>query len=104
MNTSVLQTAHKPAPNPNAFLSFEEARQYLGNVKASTLRQWTSERRITSYKPGKSVMYRHSDLDTFMVQCVRRSNEQLNQDLEHKRQELNRTVPLLENQKKGARS
>lgn len=78
-----------PNPFPDRYLSFEEARHYLGNVKASTLREWTRNRRLTSYKPGKELRYLLSDLVAFMAQHVRKSHDQLTQELEQKRHELN---------------
>lgn len=71
------------------YLDLVEASIYLGNTPHSTLRQYTAERRIPCYKPGKKVLYRKSDLDAFVEASRRASIEQLNQELEQKRLELN---------------
>jgi excisionase family DNA binding protein len=70
------------------FMTFEEARVYLGNVKASTLRQWIAERRLPSYKPGKEVKFLKHELDKFMLNHCRRSNEQLAEGIAERQQEL----------------
>lgn len=61
----------------NPFLSFKQAIEYLGNIPESTLREWTSTRKVTSYRPGKQVRYRKSDLDEFMERHVKRSYESI---------------------------
>ena len=66
-----------PLPQPDPFLNFEQALEYLGGVKASTMREWTRNRRITSYKPGKQVSYRRSHLDAFMSMYERKSWDSL---------------------------
>lgn len=70
------------------YLSFEKTCSYLGDVPASTLREWTRNRRITVRKIGKRVSYRMSDLDAFMEQCARKSNHQLTQEIQQKQQLL----------------
>jgi len=57
----------------NPFLNFKQSIEYLGFIPESTLREWTSTRKITSYRPGKQVRYRKSDLDEFMERNVKRS-------------------------------
>ncbi|RPD44877.1 DNA-binding protein [Hymenobacter sediminis] len=61
----------------NHFLNFEQAREYLGQIPAPTLREWTSRSIITSYRPGKRVFYRVSDLDAFMERHIKRSLDSL---------------------------
>ncbi|WP_367615713.1 helix-turn-helix domain-containing protein [Pontibacter liquoris] len=58
----------------NPFLNFKQAIEYLGFIPESTLREWTSTRKITSYRPGKQVRYRKSDLDEFMKRYIKKSN------------------------------
>ena len=68
-----------------------QASKYLGNTPPSSIRQYTAQRRLPCYKPGKMVLYRKSDLDDFVLGSRRASINQLNQELEQKRQELNGT-------------
>jgi excisionase family DNA binding protein len=56
----------KIIPLHDRYLNFEEAREFLGNVPAATLRDWTSNRKIRSYRPGKRVLYRVSDIVAFV--------------------------------------
>lgn len=53
-------------PLHDRYLNFEEAREFLGNIPAATLRDWTSNRKIRSYRPGKRVLYRTSDIVAFV--------------------------------------
>ena len=71
------------------YLNFEQTREYLGGIPASTLRQYTSERRITSYRPGKLVLYKQSDIDAFMTKCIKRSHDRIHEELEQKQREAN---------------
>ncbi len=57
----------------NPFLNFKQAIEYLGFIPESTLREWTSTRKVTSYRPGKQVRYRKSDLDAFMEKHIKKS-------------------------------
>lgn len=80
--------AHPSYPIDDPIFDVVNASVYLC-TPVPTLRQYTAERRITSYKPGKKVLYRKSDLDAFVLVSRRASIEQLNQELEQRRQELN---------------
>ncbi|WP_276499816.1 helix-turn-helix domain-containing protein [Pontibacter litorisediminis] len=68
----------------NPFLSFKQAVEYLGNIPESTLREWTSTRKITSYRPGKQVRYRKSDLDEFMELHIKKSYHMIKYELTQK--------------------
>lgn len=48
------------------YLNFDEAREFLGNIPAATLRDWTSNRKIRSYRPGKRVLYKATDIVAFV--------------------------------------
>ena len=61
----------------NPFINFEEARLFLGKVPAPTLREWTSNRLIKSYKRGKRVYYRLNELEAFMLEGARKSITEL---------------------------
>ena len=90
-------------PNDHYF-NTTQASKYLGNTPPSSIRQYTAQRRLPCYKPGKMVLYRKSDLDAFVEASHRKSIEQLNQELEQKRQELNGTNMGSAFKGKGARS
>ena len=81
-----------------------QASKYLGNTPPSSIRQYTAQRRLACFKPGKIVLYRKSDLDAFVQGSRRASIDQLNQELEQKRQELNGTNTGGAIKGRGARS
>ncbi|MBC6992275.1 helix-turn-helix domain-containing protein [Hymenobacter sp. BT491] len=87
MTNSSINTKVQGFPDP--YLNFEQTREYLGDLPASTLRQYTAERKITSYRPGKKVLYRQSDLDAFMAKHIKRSHDRINDELDQKRREAN---------------
>ena len=74
---------------PRPYLTLVEASIYMGGTPLSTLRQLAYQRRIPSYKPSKRLLFRQSDLDDFVEASRRASIDQLNKQLEQKRQELN---------------
>ena len=88
----------------NPVLNINQASVYMGNTPPSSIRQYTAERRLPCYKPGKIVLYRQSDLDAFVEASRRASFDQLNQELEQKRQELNTPAPSGATDKRGGRS
>ncbi|OGX82900.1 hypothetical protein BEN49_13175 [Hymenobacter coccineus] len=81
-----------PPPQPphqnDPYYNTTQASKYLGNTPLSSIRQYTAQRRLPCYKPGKIVLYRKSDLDAFVQASHRKSIAQLTQGLEQKRQEL----------------
>lgn len=89
-------THHLPAPpdyhpslyDPHRYVSFARAQELLGDIKASTLREWVRNRRITSYKPGKELRFLLTDLHAFMAQHVRKSYAHLEQEIMVRQQEL----------------
>ena len=84
-NTPPPKAPHDPHDH---YYNTTQASIYLGNTPPSSIRQYTAQRRLPCFKPGKIVLYRKSDLDTFVQASLRKSIEQLNQELEQKRQEL----------------
>lgn len=93
-----------PPKDPyDPFYNTKQASEYLGNTPPSSIRQYTAQRRLPCYKPGKIVLYRKSDLDAFVQGSRRASFDQLNQELEQKRQELNSTNTGVAVKKGGAR-
>jgi excisionase family DNA binding protein len=86
------------------FLTLVQACGYLAGESPSTMRQRVAERKIPCYKPNKKLLFRKSDLDAFVESSRRASIEQLNQELEQKRQELNRPIPGTNIKGKGAQS
>lgn len=85
----MLDNTPPPKDLHDPFYNTTQASKYLGNTPPSSIRQYTAQRRLPCYKPGKIVLYRKSDLDAFVQASLRKSIEQLNQELEQKRQELN---------------
>ncbi|GAB3857123.1 hypothetical protein GCM10028822_30320 [Hymenobacter terrigena] len=87
-----MQDKTPPPQNPaDHYYNTTQASIYLGNTPPSSIRQYTAQRRLPCYKPGKIVLYRKSDLDAFVEASRRASMDQLNQELEEKRKELNGT-------------
>ena len=95
---------HPPKDSQDHYYNTTQASKYLGNTPPSSIRQYTAERRLPCYKPGKIVLYRQSDLDAFVEASRRASLDQLNQELELKRQELNTPSTGGTANKKGGRS
>lgn len=82
--TSERLSSHSCAPTDH-YLNFNETREYLGHIPASTLREWTSNRLITSYKPGKKVYYLKSEIDAFMNKHCKRSHDRLETEMAQKK-------------------
>ena len=71
------------------YMNIDEAMEYLGGMPRSTLRQLTKERKLLSSKVGKRVLYIKSNLDGYVTANLRKTNEQLDQELAQKWHELN---------------
>gem|GEM_PF-5017647 len=52
----------------------------MGDTSISTIRQWVAERRLTSYKVGKCLLFRLEDIDDFMTRYVRKSIQRIQQE------------------------
>ena len=55
-----------PLAEPSGYISFEEAMMYLRIRKARTLREWVRLGKVSAYKPGKYLLFKISELDTFV--------------------------------------
>lgn len=62
MNTANKQKASKPLAIDDPLLSIPQAGEYLG-LRDSTIRSWIWTRMIPSYRIGRAVRIRKSDLD-----------------------------------------
>jgi excisionase family DNA binding protein len=51
-----------------SMLTIEEAANYL-HIPKTTLYQYTSQRKIPFSKPGRSLLFRKTDLDDFVMRC-----------------------------------
>jgi hypothetical protein len=65
------------------WLTTKQAAAYC-NTALSTFRTWT----VRKYKPKKGCLYNQADLDEYIKKHVRRSDEELEELLKLKRQEL----------------
>ena len=65
----------------NHFMTIKETSAYLGGTPIPTIRQWVTQRRLTSYKAGKARLFKKEDIDAFMAQYVRKSVNQLTQEI-----------------------
>ena len=103
--SKIMKDNTPPPKDPHDhYYNTTQASKYLGNTPPSSIRQYTAQRRLPCYKPGKMVLYRKSDLDAFVLGARRASIEQLNQELEQKRQELSQPNLGSNTKGKGARS
>lgn len=73
------------------YIGLQEAAGYCC-ASNSTFRQCTRERLLPSYKVGKRVLYKQTDLDAFVEKHLRRSHEQLEQDIQQRKAALQTTI------------
>lgn len=55
--------------------SVEEAAKILGGVSKWTIHAWLSQGKIKKTKVGSRTMIRESELEAFLAECNKRSNE-----------------------------
>lgn len=72
---AAIRTAVKPPENN--VLSFDAACEYLGGMKAGTLRAKCSQGLITFHKSGRKPVFYRQDLDRYLDMNVHRSNDEL---------------------------
>jgi len=49
----------------NNYLTIQEAADFL-RVKPATIRGWMKLKRLKSYQPSKKILFKESDLETFI--------------------------------------
>lgn len=72
----------------NRYMTIRDTSAYLGGTPIPTIRQWVTQRRLTSYKAGKARLFKLEDIDAFMAQNARKSNDQLTQEIAQQQQKL----------------
>lgn len=56
-----------PITEPSGYLSLTEASLYL-RVKERTLREWVYLGKVSAYQPGRRLLFKIRDLETFVQQ------------------------------------